>query len=150
MLMSALPAGLSELDVCEAVASWLAKRFVYTSDPAGTDHWRSRSEIAAQLKTGELRDDCDGYAYAALYGLADHGIKARLVLCWTEPGSGANPYHAVCESESGYVLDNRNLGLVLTWKDRPLCDYTRHQMSGFVEFGEVGLWSDIQRKGHNA
>lgn len=140
----------TELDAAQEVASYLAARFVYTPDEknAGCDeHWRSREEIEAKLLgDGALHDDCDGHAMAAVYLLADLGVKARVVLCWCEPGSGPNPYHAVCETESGYVLDNRDLGRVLTWSDRPLNEYTRDRMSGFFEFGEVGKWQTVARE----
>lgn len=140
----ARPVGIPEIDICKDVAQFLARVFIYTSD-GPKDHWRSREEIAAQLKAGVLKGDCDDWAWAAVYGMADHGIKARVILCWCEPGSGPNPYHAVAESEKGYVLDSRFPGLVLTWADHPLCEYAKDKMSGFSEFGE-SQWHSVKRE----
>ena len=154
MLIPVAAPGLSEREIAQKVSTFLARLFVYTPDKLTErdpeDYWRSRSEIAEQIRSGELHDDCDGHAFAAVYGLADHGIRARVVLCWTEPGSGANPYHAVCETEKGYVLDNRFPGQVLSWADEPLCLYARDRMSGFFEFGEVAQWHSIKREENQA
>lgn len=141
--MTTRPVGIPEIDICKDVAQYLARKFVWKADKftcGREDYWRSCEEIAELLKGDTFEDDCDGYSYAAVYGLAGHGVKARIILCWTEDGG----YHAVCESEKGYVLDCRNLGLVLTWSDRPLCDYVRDRMSGFAEFGEVGEWTKVK------
>lgn len=140
---------LSEREAAQAVATYLAKHFTYMPDKlqegGHEDFWRSRSEIAEQLRSaGTLHDDCEGYAFAAVYGLADHGVKARVVLCWVEPP--INSYHAVCETERGYVLDCRFPGQILSWADVPLCIYTRDRMSGFFEFGEVADWHQIAKE----
>jgi predicted transglutaminase-like cysteine proteinase len=129
-----------EFEAVAQVAKFMQRVFEYKADPWNADHWMGRDEVEWQIvKTGQLVGDCDDHAFCAVYALADLGIPARVVLCWTETGE----YHAVCESKSGWVLDNRRLGVVETWET--LRDYRRDRMSGFFEFGEVAQWSYVQR-----
>lgn len=134
----------TERAATQTVANLMRERFTYKYDPP-IDTWPTRAQIERMMaELGKIHDDCDGHAFACVYALADLGIKARVVLCWVEPP--INEYHAVCETEAGYVLDNRFLGDVLTWGDSPLCEYTRDRMSGYFEFGEVAMWHHVKRE----
>lgn len=134
---------LMEYDGALYVARWLESVFTYAEDmpraDGRSDRWPTRAEVEAQIHgTGRLIDDCDGHAFAAVYALADLGIKARVVLGWTEPPG--NVYHAICETAGGWVIDNRHPGQVLTWDSPQINRYVRDAMSGFFEFGEVAQW----------
>jgi transglutaminase-like putative cysteine protease len=127
-----------------AVADWLAGIFTYTPDAQRdfgiADSWPPRSQIEGELAgTGRIEGDCDDHAFAAVYALADLGVKARVVLCWAETGA----YHAVAEDETGYVIDNRFPGMPHTWAELLHTGYRRDRMSGFFEFGELAQWTYV-------
>jgi transglutaminase-like putative cysteine protease len=133
---------LSELGRAEVVSAWLRRVFDYTADDAlPGDEWPTRAELEAEVDaTGRIAGDCDDHAFAAVFALADLGVKARVMLVWTREGG----YHAVCETEAGWVLDNRHPQRVLVWSDREICDYTRDKASGFFEFGEAAQWNTVK------
>jgi hypothetical protein len=85
------------------------------------DQWPTRDEVVANLRAngGRLRDDCDGFAFAACYALHDLGVGARVVIGACETGAG----HMVCEDEHGSVIDNRYPGRVLTWRELEIIGY---------------------------
>ncbi|HXN15886.1 MAG TPA: hypothetical protein VN878_05885 [Usitatibacter sp.] len=129
------------------MSAWLTDIFTYTRentrpDWLATDTWPTRSEIEKVIAdTGELRDDCDGYAFAACYALADLGAKARVVITRTEV---PEELHMVAEDEAGNVIDLRFPGTPTTWPDLKQAGYRPVEMSGFFEFGEVGVWREVQ------
>ena len=132
---------LSEGEAAIEVQKFLNRRFRYTPDPKGRDHWRHREEIESAIRTngGELQDDCDGHAFAAVYALADLGIKARVMTGYDENGG----YHAVAVTENGYVIDNRYPDQIITLNTKDpngFPAFAPENMSSFVEFGEVGQW----------
>lgn len=145
-----------EGDPVERVRAWLASVFIYTPDGFNprlmdNEEWPTRAEIEGQFYgTGRIRDDCDGHAFAAVYALADLGVKARVVTCMTEPAAGDDGQvvprgHMVAETEAGLVLDNRYPDQFMTWDqlERGI-GYRRMAMSGFFEFGEVGAWHEAR------
>lgn len=123
----------------KVVANWLRDVFDYVPDPLRPDglmdEWPTRAEVEAKLaaNNGRLPGDCDDHAFAAGLALADLGVRARVVLCYIETGG----YHAVCEDELGYVIDNRYPGRVLTWPELERIGYRRDRMSGYFAFGET-------------
>jgi predicted transglutaminase-like cysteine proteinase len=86
----------------------LAKaKFVYTPDKIvwGKDeYWATIREMeeAAGRHSGDVLDDCDGFATLCVASLRKIGSRARYVFCQTESGE----YHCVAECE-GEILDNR-------------------------------------------
>jgi predicted transglutaminase-like cysteine proteinase len=83
--------------------------FQYTSDREAhgvEEVWPSDAEIAIAKLTGNLKDDCDGFAFLCRSLLLDAGIPSRLHIVITETNEG----HMVCEAQ-GYVLDNRYPGV---------------------------------------
>lgn len=126
------------------VATRLAERFDYVSDAQQfgvSDNWPTRSEILANLREngGRLRDDCDGFAFAAAYLLHDLGIGARVVMGMCDTGAG----HMVCEDEHGSVIDNRWPGRVLTWRELERIGYRSSSMNSLDFEREPGQWDAI-------
>lgn len=152
----------TEQGAAHHVAGLMADKFVYVRDqfsrygqeyarsvqlslpPPGYDHWPGRADVVQQLRdTGSITDDCDGHAFACVYGMTDLGFKSRVLLGWAHFYNGqgwVREYHAVCETEQGWVLDNMALGEVLWWGARHFAGFEKDQMSGFFEQGEVLQW----------
>jgi hypothetical protein len=126
------------------VATRLAERFDYVTDIERVglmDQWPSRDEVVANLRAndGRLRDDCDGFAFAAAYALHDLGVGARVVIGACETNAG----HMVCEDEHGSVIDNRYPGRVLTWRELEIIGYRSWYMNALDFEAEPGKWERI-------
>lgn len=124
------------------IVDWLAHHFQYLSDQEQykvPDVWPTREDVSASLEKNEgvLVGDCDDHAFAAVFLCKDVAdLKARVVLCYVETGD----YHAVCETEQGWVLDNRFPGRLHTWDELERTGYKRDKMSGFFEYGDADRW----------
>jgi hypothetical protein len=157
----------AEQGAAHHVAGLMADKFIYVRDqfsvyaeaytkahglaiaPPEYDHWPGRVEVVQQLRnTGNIRDDCDGHAFACVYGMTDLGFRSRVLLGWANFFDGQawrREYHAVCETEQGWVLDNMALGEVLWWGAKHFAGFEKDRMSGYFEQGELLQWTYCKR-----
>lgn len=143
-----------------AIARWLQQNFTYVRDVDNPitgkvpEHWPPRSLIEAELQRGRVDDDCDGCSLMAVYALADHGVKARVVICMVPAPRGTpNTFesdgewytsHMVAESEDGYVISVDTAGTITvrTWPELQAQGWRKTIMSGFFEFEPEPRWTE--------
>lgn len=141
MLVSTL-LGLMSGATVDDVRAALAARFTYVPDaqrfPGVFDNWPTRAEVVDDLigNNGHLLGDCDDCAFAAAYALHDLGLGARVVSGICETGEG----HMVCEDAAGNVIDNRNIGRLMTWDELEQIGYRSTQMNALDFEQSVGRW----------